>query len=72
MLQQIAAKWEQHNVIMDNEFLTEEYKLIYLDILNQQREWLLQKNIDDKLIDEEIIRKHFRHLDLEEEKLQFL
>ncbi len=72
MLQQIAARWEQNKMITDDEMITKEYKVVYLDILEKQREWLLQKNIDDITIDEEIIRKHFRHLDLEEEKLQFL
>jgi hypothetical protein len=46
-------------------------KNIYLDILNHQREWLINKN-KDQMIDEEVIRKHLMELDLEEERMRFL
>ena len=46
-----------------------EYLEIYLDIINQQREWLISKNREEILLDEEIIRKHLKMLDLQEEKL---
>ena len=46
-----------------------EYREIYLDIINQQREWLISKNREEILLDEEIIRKHLKMLDLQEEKL---
>ncbi|CAL1518856.1 Na+/H+ antiporter [Chitinophaga sp. MM2321] len=72
VLQQMARKWEQNMAIADNELMAEECKLVYLDILNQQRQWLIQKNNDEKTLDEEIIRKHLRYLDMEEEKLSFL
>ena len=49
-----------------------EFKKIYGDILNRQREWLFNKNKEDKTLDEEIIRKHLLRLDLEEEKLRFV
>ncbi|MBB2147526.1 Na+/H+ antiporter [Pedobacter gandavensis] len=71
-LQQIARKWEQNAAITDNELMAEECKLIYLDLLNQQREWLHQKNLEEKTLNEEIIRKHLKFLDMEEEKLNFL
>ncbi|TKC64101.1 Na+/H+ antiporter [Pedobacter hiemivivus] len=71
-LQQMARKWEQNAGIIDDELMAEECKLVYLDILNQQREWLIQKNNDEQTLDEEIIRKHLRYLDMEEEKLSFL
>jgi len=47
----------------------EEYKKIYVDILDAQRYWLINKNREELLLDEEIIRKHLRLLDLQEERL---
>lgn len=46
-----------------------EYRKIYLDVLETQRQWLIKKNRSELLLDEEIIRKHLRGLDLEEEKI---
>lgn len=47
-----------------------EYRRVYTDILEEQRLWLISKNRDELLLDEGIIRKHLRLLDLQEEKLQ--
>lgn len=46
-----------------------EYRNIYIDILEAQRRWLIAKNREELLLDEEIIRKHLRLLDLQEEKM---
>ncbi|MDQ1150889.1 Na+/H+ antiporter [Sphingobacterium zeae] len=46
-----------------------EYRNIYIDIINEQRKWLIKKNRNELLLDEEIIRKHLRLLDLQEERL---
>jgi len=46
-----------------------EYRKIYIDILETQRIWLINKNREELLLDEEIIRKHLRLLDLQEERL---
>jgi CPA1 family monovalent cation:H+ antiporter len=70
-LQQMAAKWASHNSKADNPQLALDTKNIYLDILNHQRQWLIDKN-KDQMIDEEIIRKHLMELDLEEERMRFL
>lgn len=69
VLQQLVLKWENNKTITDNDLMAEECKQIYLDILAQQRQWLIQKNKDEKTLDEEIIRKHLKYLDMEEEKL---
>ncbi|RYD86124.1 MAG: Na+/H+ antiporter, partial [Sphingobacteriales bacterium] len=71
-LQQIARKWQDSDNSTDGVVMPEESKVIYRDLLNQQRVWLISKNKEDKTIDEEIIRKHLLYLDLEEEKLQFI
>ncbi|GEM64410.1 Na+/H+ antiporter [Sphingobacterium faecium NBRC 15299] len=46
-----------------------EYRNIYIDILETQRSWLINKNRQEILLDEEIIKKHLRLLDLQEERL---
>ncbi len=46
------------------------YREIYLDIIESQRNWLIDKNRQELLLDEEIIRKHLRMLDLKEGKLR--
>lgn len=71
-LQLIARKWEQNDARSDEMIMAEDSKTIYLDILNRQRQWLLNKNKAEQMLDEDIIRKHLQLLDLEEEKLRFL
>ncbi|MBZ4035456.1 Na+/H+ antiporter [Flavobacterium sp. 17A] len=68
-LQQLILKWEQHSKGIDDESIGNEIKVIYLDLLNQQRQWLIARNKEDQHIDESIIRKQMYYLDLEEEKL---
>lgn len=71
-LQQIAHKWENKVRLNDETALPEETKIVYLDLLNQQRQWLLNKNSAEETLNEDIVRKHLKYLDLEEEKLLFL
>lgn len=71
-LQQLAKKWQHNSEISDNELMVEACKVVYLDILNQQRQWLRDKNWQEANLDEDIVRKHFMLLDLEEERLSFL
>jgi len=71
MLQQIARKWENHGQLVDDASMEEEYKSIYLHLIDQQRQWLLDKNRTEQQLDEKTIRKHLLLLDLEEEKLRF-
>lgn len=72
MLQQMAHKWEHNSNMADDKLMAEECKIVYLDILNQQRQWLHDKNCVEEGLDEEIIRKHLQLLDLEEEKMRYL
>lgn len=71
-LMEQVHKWEQKVNNTEPSFLSPEYRRIYLDILESQRQWLIKKNKEDALLDEEIIRRHLRFLDLEEEKLEFV
>lgn len=71
-LQHLIQKWEQHSNGIDDESIAIELKDIYLDLLNQQRQWLINKNKEDQSLDESIIRRQMHYLDIEEEKLQYL
>ncbi|OXA80744.1 sodium/proton antiporter, CPA1 family [Flavobacterium aquidurense] len=68
-LQQLIQKLEHHSKGIDDESIGTELKIIYLDLLDHQRQWLLNKNKEDKTLDESIIRKEMYYLDLEEEKV---
>lgn len=50
----------------------QDLKVIYLDLLNKQRQWLRQKNKEDRSLDEDIIRRQMHYLDIEEEKLRYI
>lgn len=72
VLQQIAHKWEHSTAVTAEESMAEDCKVIYLDLLEQQRQWLLNKNDKEQTLDEEIVRRHLQYLDLEEEKLSYM
>ena len=71
-LQHLILKWEQHSNGIDDESIGEDLKVIYLDLLHQQRHWLINKNREDQSLDESIIRRQMHYLDIEEEKLRYL
>ncbi|WP_212004926.1 Na+/H+ antiporter [Chitinophaga sp. HK235] len=71
-LQQLADKWEEKSREDTDPALPAESRDIYLDILNQQRQWLLDKNQEAEHVDEDIIRKFLHQIDIEEEKLKFI
>ena len=72
MLRQMALKWREKVTEDDDEVINAESKAIYLDVLNQQRKWLLNKNHTDTRFDEDIIRKFLHQIDIEEEKLKLI
>jgi len=72
ILKKIANKWRDSKMLTEDTDMTAECKIIYLNILNQQRKWLLKKNKKEAGIDETIIRRHLHHLDMEEEKIRYL
>nr|WP_068893022.1 Na+/H+ antiporter [Pedobacter panaciterrae] len=71
-LQQLASKWKGKSDENTDPKMPVEIKAIYLDLLNQQRKWLLDNNKADKHLDEDIVREHLRQIDLEEEKMKFV
>lgn len=68
-LQQLASRCREMNSLNLESDLPVSSKEIHLDVLEQQRQWLLKKN-NDPAVDEELIRKFLRMVDLEEEKIK--
>lgn len=71
-LQYLIRKWEQHSNGIDHESIGTDLKVVYLDLLHKQREWLVNKNKEDQTLDESIIRRQMHYLDIEEEKLRYI
>ncbi|MDR7212637.1 cation:proton antiporter [Flavobacterium piscis] len=71
-LQHLVQKWEQYSTGIDDEAIGNDLKVIYLDLLNRQRQWLINKNKEDQTLDESIIRRQMHYLDIEEEKLRYI
>jgi CPA1 family monovalent cation:H+ antiporter len=69
-LQQLAAKWETTVSEVTDEKIPAAHTSIYLDILTAQRQWLMQHNRQEHHIDEEVIRKYLRQVDMEEERVR--
>jgi CPA1 family monovalent cation:H+ antiporter len=72
LLQKIADKWEASKMLTEDTEMTTDGKIIYLNILKQQRKWLIEKNRKNGNLDEGIIRKLLHNLDMEEEKVRHL
>ncbi|WP_332369139.1 hypothetical protein [Spirosoma telluris] len=70
-LRQLVRKWEDSNQLLDDELKTSDHKDIYLQMLDQQRQWLREWN-KDPTTNEEVVRKHLLRLDLEEERIHYL
>jgi len=71
-VQQIAEKCRLKNLYNLSPVMSAEVKTIYLELLEEQRQWLLKKNQSDPHFDEDIIRKYLHQLDIEEEKFRFM
>jgi len=72
VLQQLAMKWESNSEENIDPMMSPESKVIYLDVINKQRKWLMNKNSNAHHFDEDVIRKYLYLLDIEEEKLKFM
>jgi len=68
VLQKFIGKIEETGRLADDSVIAAEVKAIYLDVIVQQRQWLLN-NTANQHLDDEVIRKFLRRLDIEEEKL---
>jgi Na+/H+ antiporter len=70
-LQHITEKWRGKADGEIDPVMSTETKNIYLDLLEQQRSWLLAQNKTNAHLDEDLLRHHLAQIDLEEEKLKF-
>lgn len=70
-LQKMLQHWEEKMNDGNNNPMNDKLKIIYLQMLESQRQYLVQQNKDIH-IDEEIIRLQLYQVDLEEEKLKMM
>jgi len=72
-LQQVHEKWRGKTGTSEDIRISKEIRKVYLDILNQQRQWLIAQNSDkEHHYDEHTIRKHLLQIDLEEERIRLM
>lgn len=70
-LLQSISNWEERIELHNAEEDPSDQKMIYRQLLDQQRKLLHEWNMDPAT-DETVIRRHFQRLDLEEEKLRYI
>ncbi|KQS88804.1 Na+/H+ antiporter [Chryseobacterium sp. Leaf394] len=63
--------WEERAKATDDSWMNEKTKVIFVEMLEVQREYLTELNKDPK-INEEIIRQQLYQIDLEEERLRMI
>ena len=71
MIEKTLKQWEERAKVNDENWMTDETKQIFVEILESQREYLTELNEDPK-INEEIIRQQLYQIDLEEERLKII
>jgi len=71
-LQQLKIRWQNSILESDEERMSDDCEVIYTDLLDKQREWLLNKNVTEPLLDEDIVRKYLSMLDIEAEKINYM
>lgn len=70
-MQLFLKQWEEKSKAADDSWMTQQTKVIFLEILEVQRAYLTELNKDPK-IDEEIIRHQLYQIDLEEERMKMI
>lgn len=70
-IEKILKQWEERAKAADDSWMNENTKIIFVELLESQREYLVELNKDPK-IDEEIIRQQLYQIDLEEERLKII
>lgn len=70
-IERILKQWEERAKASDDSWMNEKTKLIFVELLESQRNYLTALNKDPK-IDEEIIRQQLYQIDLEEERLKII
>lgn len=70
-LEKILRQWEERAKAADDSWMNEKTKLIFVELLESQRQYLTELN-RDPTVDEEIIRQQLYQIDLEEERLKII
>jgi len=70
-LEMFLKHWEERTNATDDSWMNEKTKIIFVQMLEIQREYLSELNKDPK-INEEIIRQQLYQIDLEEERLRMI
>ncbi|MBF6646526.1 Na+/H+ antiporter [Chryseobacterium indologenes] len=70
-LERMLKHWEEKNKANDTEWMSEKNKVIFLEMLESQRQFLSELN-KDVSVNEEIIRHQLYQIDLEEERLRMI
>ncbi|MDN3586967.1 Na+/H+ antiporter [Pedobacter aquatilis] len=70
-IERILKQWEERAKASDDSWMNEKTKIIFVELLESQRNYLTELNKDPK-IDEEIIRQQLYQIDLEEERLKII
>jgi len=68
-MEKFMKHWEERANAEDDSWMNEKTKVIFIELLQSQRQYLTELNKDPK-INEEIIRQQLYQIDLEEERLR--
>lgn len=71
LFRNLVNEWEQRLETEEKIHIPKNIKKIYLDVLEQKRNTLLNINRENPKIDEHIIRKFIHRIDLEEERIKY-
>lgn len=70
-IERILKQWEERAKATDDDWMNDQTKAIFVDLLEIQRHYLVELN-KDVSINEEIIRQQLYQIDLEEERLKII
>lgn len=70
-VERILKHWEERAKATDDDWMTDQTKAIFVELLEVQRQYLVELN-KDITINEEIIRQQLYQIDLEEERLKIV
>ncbi|RYZ96881.1 MAG: Na+/H+ antiporter [Sphingobacteriaceae bacterium] len=70
-LEKILQHWEEKTKAVDDDLMSKANKLIFIEMLESQRQFLTELN-KDVTINEEVIRNQLYQIDLEEERLKMI
>ena len=70
-MEKFLKHWEERSKAADDSWMNEKTKLIFIEMLECQREYLTELNKDPRM-DENLIRQQLYQIDLEEERLRII